>query len=1001
MPDDREALDTNLARLLRSAYRPVAPSEAFERRLLAALAWRQTRRERSARTLPPRALAAAALFLIAALVWVIYDPDAPRAGGAIADAGSGAGFFRLPAADGAPWARAPGRIPIARGDWLATDAGGGARIFAGDGAEPALELGSNSLLRWDEPPVLAAGSGTVHGAGGAVRAIETPLARIDSTGAVFRIVVEREENAPPIFGESGPAMKKSLIGGALAAGVVLVTIYVMQNADDAPVTVTTKGRVEELHAGDTARVAPGGEVEVAAGSTARGEGAGAAAPGAADGAETSEKAAGAADKGALFGRVVAREGEPVRGARVQFHVAADTSAAAIAPATTDEEGAFQLAIPAEVGYGLIEVNCDRFVTGRHEWRRAGELAEEEEGGEAKATAAAAAAEGAAPSADSAAPAAAARSTGDASEEIVIQLVHETAIAGVVADAESAPLENFMIGVQRIEPSHDWYEPDILNYPAAESGLETGAFYHGGLEPGNYHVWAYAHGSFRSDPVIVPLAEGELRYDLAFTLKPGHTIAGAVYAKRDGRAVQGAVVYAPLRHLPGSVNTIQRTEVDPRVRDAAKSDDKGRYELKDLAPGTYALRVLHPDYRPLDHTVTFAEGETPAQLEFALEEGTGIRGQVMDEKGEPMAGATVMAFTMTLGERELAEGLMTQVGADGHYYLRNMNPAQYIVLRMRDLEAASEAPKVTMATLGPREDAVVDFIEVAQLATLRGRVLDEKGEPLPRIGVTASTVSRSDFSFLNALTDDDGRFEIRNLQLKPYSIGLSKEYSMNMAIVESIVFDRATDYDREFVFHDLRISGIITAARDGEPVRNSEMYVLALKSARAGAGGGGTSRGATGGDGEDDDYDFAGLIYTDDTGHYRIAGLAPGKYVLLPNAPGYLRAPSEPVELGTETLREGTIDMKLVAGFAVEVEVVGREGAAIAGAVVVLRDARNREVNQGLPPRTDAKGVYAFSNLEAGTYTAEVMVEDAAPVTATFQTTPDGPARVRVEVDAAN
>src|SRR5688572_25716398 len=88
------------------------------------------------------------------------------------------------------------------------------------------------------------------------------------------------------------------------------------------------------------------------------------------------------------------------------------------------------------------------------------------------------------------------------------------------------------------------------------------------------------------------------------------------------------------------------------RTASTSND-GRYELRDVPPGRYTLRVQRSGYL----TLTYGQrrpGEQPRLLElgdkesiekvdFALPRMGVISGRVLDELGEPFAGVTVAAL----------------------------------------------------------------------------------------------------------------------------------------------------------------------------------------------------------------------------------------------------------------------------------------------------------------------------------------------------------------------
>jgi protocatechuate 3,4-dioxygenase beta subunit len=197
--------------------------------------------------------------------------------------------------------------------------------------------------------------------------------------------------------------------------------------------------------------------------------------------------------------------------------------------------------------------------------------------------------------------------------------------------------------------------------------ERGAYALDDLRPGNYRVRAggargYEPAEF---PRPVPVRADELTAGIDFRLRrvenpdPG-AIAGRIVDRRTGQPVANARVMAFGR--PG--------------RRAAHTDERGRYLVRDLRPGSYrvvagARGYLRADFaRPVD----VRPGQQVDDVDFALvprPRRGGIAGQVVDARTHrPIAGAVINARGEHGAERAVTD-------RQGNYRLR-LNPGRYRV-----------------------------------------------------------------------------------------------------------------------------------------------------------------------------------------------------------------------------------------------------------------------------------------------------------------------------------
>lgn len=161
-----------------------------------------------------------------------------------------------------------------------------------------------------------------------------------------------------------------------------------------------------------------------------------------------------------------------------------------------------------------------------------------------------------------------------------------------------------------------------------------------------------------------------------TTAPSGTIAGRVVTADTGRPVRRARVTLNAPELPGGRGAL--------------SDTEGRFQFTELPAGRYSLGVSKNGF------VTLAYGQrrplqpgTPLQLndaqqlrgiEFRLPRGSVISGQILDETGDPLAGAAVrvMAYRYAQGSRQLVPAGSGVTDDRGQYRVWGLNPGEYYV-----------------------------------------------------------------------------------------------------------------------------------------------------------------------------------------------------------------------------------------------------------------------------------------------------------------------------------
>ncbi len=951
--------ERNLNRLLAHAHRPVSPSRAFELRLATTLRESQTLRARSRRAYFS-VCAAAAVLLIAVTLTLTMGPSFTRSAGN-AEVALASGKYYFYSAAEQSWKRVAAisleTKSLVEHDVVALGRADTARVSMTTDAEvdAEIELGSESVFEYrsDLPPRLERGTARV--AGQRSHELMAAFLKVRTKNATYDIDIQQ---APPALSvdKEFSMNNKIVVGGATVAAIVIVSIAVLKNSADPVDVETPNGEVVRVESGETGAFSSSGGTRVVSSGKAGGQNT--ASPSGASGVDTDP----AAVRESITGRVVDVTGEGVAEAMLRLERADTTEGQSIlGRATSDEDGNFTIEVP-QGSTGAIVVSKDRYSEATSVWPPEGIAPPE--GTEPAVTDPEGSAESDAPTVEH--------------EPVVITLSAETAIAGRFFDAKSGePLDKALIGIQRYWDQYRRDEPKVRLFES-----EDGSFYWGDVAPGKYRVWAYRKGYCRSGEANIEVAKNQLYDGVELSVVPGATVTGSVFSKRTGRPVAGAIVYAHLEHLPGTVNVLDREFVDERVGNATHTDEHGEYEIQDLSSGKVLVRVLHPDFMPLDHWTEVAEGGSEV-ADLALKEGTGFRGKVLDENNNPVTTLRVIAITMTMNPEH---STMTWAVPDenGDYYVKNLNPGPYIIVAIDIEESDPNGGKVQMGMLGATEDTVIDFIENPTLATVRGRVVDENGEPTRSMPLSFMTQqdptdpeSGGEFSFESSSTDADGYYEIKNLKLTSYSIGISPNNSGTFTIVGTIDCLEAKDYEKNLTYANLSITGTVTDT-EGTPLENAEVIVMVKREGRS----------------EFDD--FAGRSMTDHEGRFTVVGLNPGAYRLFGRAQGYTMTPTESVTLDPESKRTADFEISLKTGGEVEIVVKDAAGNPAPDIVVHVVDTLGNIVNGGISMKTDGDGNYVYSSLNPGQHTVKIYRGSAVAAEKKFETKPA--ARVKLTFD---
>ncbi len=335
------------------------------------------------------------------------------------------------------------------------------------------------------------------------------------------------------------------------------------------------------------------------------------------------------------------------------------------------------------------------------------------------------------------------------------------IAGIVVDGDGEPVPEATVSAYPdfLAAEVDW----VMASKATATTDGGGRFTLKGLDDGDYRVWAARDGGgTRRSSGREGVATRTGATDVRLVLPAPGGIKGTI-ALEDGTPPPLAIV---------SVGWEQRIT----VRD-------GAFELGDVQPGTYDLRVVGPDFAERTKAdVEVVAGKVTDAGTIAVRPGRKLAGKVVDSKGAPVEGARVMYGKMLFGNGK-------QTGTD------DADGSAQMGLRNATTNAAGEfviggAPRTSgsllaeHATLGRsvaikipagKDDVRGLAITLRGYGSIAGKVT-RKGEPVPGASVNAApTGSSGQAVFVQAA--QDGSFVIDRLPAGPTSLSAMKNQGM--------------------------------------------------------------------------------------------------------------------------------------------------------------------------------------------------------------------------------
>lgn len=176
-----------------------------------------------------------------------------------------------------------------------------------------------------------------------------------------------------------------------------------------------------------------------------------------------------------------------------------------------------------------------------------------------------------------------------------------------------------------------------------------------------------------------------------------------------------------------------------------TDDRGRFAFTDLAPGHYVLSVERDGTPDVVTQVALPTGEDVTNVRIAFEPAREFRVEVLDERGEPVAGMPVYVDVLDRG---------AQTDASGIAAFRLPLDVLRVDVRLWDWQ---ERPYIYPDTEGVDVTPGVLKVVLRDAALVRGCLLDPEGSPITRGTIRAL---RDGEGLATTTTEGNGGFVLR-------------------------------------------------------------------------------------------------------------------------------------------------------------------------------------------------------------------------------------------------
>jgi large repetitive protein len=461
----------------------------------------------------------------------------------------------------------------------------------------------------------------------------------------------------------------------------------------------------------------------------------------------------------------------------------------------------------------------------------------------------------------------------------------------------------------------------------------GHFSAAGLLAGDYEVRAVKSGYL---PATLPRIAASARSAgaAAIALVPAASISGKV-VDAHGKPVAGAsVALEPARGGRGRFAAGGAGFRGPRAETSTRTGPDGAFRLEGLAaiPSGVPLMASRSGFAPAERPgVTLKAGQALTGIVLTLPAGLAVKGRVVDEASQPVAGAEIRVspsegrgpgriFRRAIGGPTPPNAV---TGADGSFTVAGLAAGSYDVTASHD----GFSPKTASALPAPaKQPTGWPPIVLSSGASVSGVVHDDQGAPI--VGATVTLLGEGAEPSPTA-TDGTGAFRVSNLAKgRPLMLAAA---APGFAFSSRSVTPPA-DGVTIVLGKTGTIRGRVVDGGTGTPIAAFSVGATPAARGRRGFGGGGGAGGGAAGFGGGAP---AQAQYAED-GSFELS-VAPGSWDVRAVADGYRAADVSNIDLDAGETKEG-VEISLKKGGGLTGHVLDNHGSPVSGASVACCSA---------------------------------------------------------------
>jgi hypothetical protein len=358
--------------------------------------------------------------------------------------------------------------------------------------------------------------------------------------------------------------------------------------------------------------------------------------------------------------------------------------------------------------------------------------------------------------------------------VVLALQPAVALEGRVRSEAGEPIPGAEVLIAPPRAPDDSPRPPTAYRPNALTTGADGRFALASLAVGPYQIEARADGfaPLRLPPRLLGPGRGEVELVLA----PAASIRGRVTGASSPVTVEAWAVDLTSRVAPTTGTAA-----------AATAGPDGSFELGGLARGPYTIRALGAGgwHQPI---VVDAPSEG---VEIALQPAAAVAGRVIDERGGPVAGASVRIRSITMRPGTMFDRRVS-AGDDGAFAVDGLPPGDYDLSAEAGAGDAIRRAAQYLRVAGAQPIQVT--LRLAGRAILAGRLRDASGEPVRGAAVAAFSASVEEHPpiVLYTHTDEEGHFGFQQVEDGAYLVSARGDSGVKSPPVTARAGDRSIE-----------------------------------------------------------------------------------------------------------------------------------------------------------------------------------------------------------------